>query len=249
MKKYLLENKLWRYIVTRITQNITWANQTWLLDNRRVLINPQKKILILSDIHIGYYSSLRKNGSYLPTYDKILLEKAIQSLLTDYNGYHWIIAGDIKHNHSTNLSHEEENELTNILHIISESNELTLLPGNHDTGLDQLMTDLHINCRLVDSYTYDTITITHNQDLLDQQSDKHFIIGHVHPIISLEHLKGSFIPIFAINNNLIILPAFNYVAGGFNIKKLYYKNEKRKNFTIYALGKQIYELGQVDELV
>ena len=235
--------------MTRTTQGINWADQTWLLDNRRVLVNPQEKIIVLSDIHIGYYSSLRKNGSYLPTYDATLLEKAIQSLLTDYNGYHWIIAGDIKHNHSMNLSPEEEKELTNILQVISQKNKLTLLPGNHDAGLNQLVTDLHIDCTIIESYTFGTITITHNQDLMDQQTDKHFIIGHVHPIISLEHLKGPFIPIFAKTDNLIILPAFNYVAGGFNIKKLYYRNEKRLNFAIYAIGKQVYELGLMDELV
>ena len=233
----------------RTTQSINWAEQSWLLDNRRALINPREKILILSDIHIGYYSSLRANGSYLPTYDATLLEGAILSLLNDYKGYHWIIAGDIKHNHTMDLSLDEEKELTNILQIISEKNKLTLLLGNHDTGLDQLVTDLKIGCTLVESYTFDTITITHNLDLMDQSTDKYFIIDHVHPIISLENLRGSFIPIFAITDNLIILPAFNYVAGGFNIKKLYYKNDKRKNFTIYALGKQIYELGLVDELV
>lgn len=235
--------------VSKAILPLTWADTEWLLDNRRVLVHPKEKILILSDIHIGYYSSFRDQGSYLPMYDIVLLEEAIESLLEDYNGYHWIIAGDIKHNHAKLLSEAEEKELVNIVEAITEHNTLTLIKGNHDRGLDKLITDLHLSCSLTTSYTFRNITITHNTELFDQQSEKHTIIGHIHPIISLEHLKGSFVPIFAITDDLLILPAFNYVAGGYNIKKLYLKEEKRKNYTIYAIGKQVYGLGQLEKLV
>ncbi len=182
-------------------------------------------------------------------YDVALLEEAIQSLLDDYSGYHWIIAGDIKHNHARILSRAEEKELVTLLERITEHNSLTLIKGNHDKGLEQLLEDLEVPCSLERSYTFRNVTITHNQETLDQNPETYTIIGHVHPIISLEHLKGSFVPIFAITKNLLILPAFNYVAGGYNIKKLYFKEERKKNFTIYALGKQVYGLGELEKLV
>lgn len=233
----------------RTTISKTWAHMNWVLDNRRVLVNPNQKLLILSDIHTGYYSSLRAQGSYLPAYDSVLLREAINSLLTDYSGYHWVIAGDIKHNKNKNLSKDEKTELKTILDLIAENSKLTVIKGNHDKGLDNLFSELEINCDLVEFYPFNGIIITHNQDFLDQKLDQPYIIGHFHPIISIEHLKGSFIPIFAINEELIILPAFNYVAGGFNIKKLYYKNKNNRNFTVYALGKQIYDLGSLEKLM
>lgn len=237
---------------SKTTLLIEWAHTKWLLDNRRVLVNKAEKILILSDIHIGYYSSFREQGSYLPMYDIMLLQEAVQSILDDYSGYHWIIAGDIKHSHSSVVSAAEEQELKTILEAITERNSLTLIQGNHDRGLEGIIQDLDINCTLVPSYNLDNITITHNEELLDQPTNNKIIMGHVHPIISLEHIKGSFVPIFAVTEDVLILPAFNYVAGGYNINKLYYKEEKegkRRNYSIYALGKQVYNLGNLEELV
>ena len=228
---------------------LKWANSDWLLDTRRVLINPAEKILILSDIHIGYYSSFREQGSYLPMYDTALLEEAVQSLLEDYKGYHWIIAGDIKHNHATFLSEAETRELVSILEHITANNQLTLIIGNHDKGLEEIVANLNLPCTLTKSYTLKEVIIQHNFNQIDQKNNKKYIIGHVHPIISLEHIKGSLVPIFAITDDLLILPAFNYVAGGFDIKKLYNETETRKNFMIYALGKQVYGLGSVENLL
>lgn len=228
---------------------ITWSGMDWIIDRRRVLVNPKLKFLILSDIHIGYYSSLRAKGGYLPVYDSILLQESINSLIIDYPGYHWIIAGDIKHSHSKNLSKEENNEIKNIFSMITEKSELTVILGNHDKGLERVFDDLAITCNPVENFVFNEVTVTHNQDLLEKKLQQSYIIGHFHPIISMEHIRGSFVPIFAISDNLIILPAFNYVAGGFNMKNLYSKNERKLNFSVYAIGKQIYDLGTLQNLV
>lgn len=228
---------------------ISWANTSWILDSRRVLIHPNLRILVLSDIHIGYYSSLRSEGSYLPTYDSLELQKTIDSLLTDYNGYHWIIAGDIKHNLGTYLSVEELSELQSILSSITSSCNLTLIIGNHDTGLHEILQDLNINCSVVSTFIIENIVITHNQEFTVESSDKKFIIGHFHPIISTEFLKGIYVPIFVVGDDFIILPAFNTVAGGFNIKNFSFHGKDKKKCTIYGIGKKIYDLGPLENHV
>ncbi len=232
-----------------LTLTVTWAGMDWIIDKRRVLVNPKLKFLILSDIHIGYYSSLRAQGSYLPDYDSKLLQDTIDSLVIDYTNYHWIIAGDIKHRHSKNLSKEEKDEVKNVFSAITEKNKLTVILGNHDKDLENVFEELAITCNPLENFYLNGVIITHNQDLLDKKLEEHYIIGHFHPIISMEHVNGSFIPVFAMTDNLIILPAFNYVAGGFNIKNLFYRNEKRQNFSVFAIGKQIYDLGTLQNLI
>ena len=59
--------------------SLQWGNESWLLDHRRALIHPEKNILLLSDLHLGLYATLRAQGGYLPGYDTILLEKQLQS--------------------------------------------------------------------------------------------------------------------------------------------------------------------------
>ena len=227
---------------------IHWAGKNWLLDKRRVIINTEDQLLILSDIHIGYYSSFRANGSYLPTYDAELLQQTIASLLTDYKNYHWIIAGDIKHNHRKILSEDEQRELYNILSTITNHSKLTILMGNHDKGLEELLRDLHIDCAIQESIKLENYTITHSLDILDGSIAGNYILGHVHPILSIDSIKSLFIPIFAVSDNILLLPAFNYVAGGFNIKKLLKTNSMRKEFTIYAIRNKLYSLGSLKEI-
>lgn len=227
---------------------ITWAKTDWLLDKRRVLIQPSQKLLILSDIHIGYYSSLRSNGSYLPTYDAQILQETIQSLVTDYPGFHWIIAGDIKHNHKAEISQEEYNELKTLLKLITKENKLTIIMGNHDKGLKQIIHELDIVCVITDSYSFNDIIINHKEDVVQQKSNKNYIVGHYHPILSTESIKGIFVPVFALREDLLILPAFNYVAGGFNIKNLLLEQESNKDFIVYAVRKHIYPLGSLKNL-
>ena len=226
---------------------VKWAEKSWILDTRRVLINPNERLLILSDIHIGYYSSFRAQGSYLPTYDADILQETIENLLVDYPNYHWIMAGDIKHNHKKHLSEREYEELKTTLQKIKEQSQLTILLGNHDKGLEQVLDDLKVKCEVQESYSVNNYTITHKLDLQEQKG-KNFIIGHVHPILSVGMVKGMFVPIFAIAQDLLILPAFNYVAGGINLKKLVNIENLTRNFSIYAIRNKIYDLGKLDSI-
>lgn len=228
---------------------VIWANTHWILDSRRVLIQPEDKLLILSDIHIGYYSSLRAQGGYLPAYDAQLLTKTVESLLEDYPKYHWIIAGDIKHNLKSSISREEYTELKDLLERIANQNRLTIIIGNHDTGLRSILQKIAITCTITDSFSYHNISVIHKQVLSTQSSSLNYIIGHFHPVISIEYLKGLFIPVFAVSKDVLILPAFNTVAGGYNIKNLYIEDEGKKEFLIYAIGQQIYDLGPLRHLI
>lgn len=231
------------------TLPMTWGNMNWILDARRVLVQPENKLLILSDIHIGYYSSLRSMGGYLPAYDAQILNDTVESLLQDYQDYHWIIAGDIKHTKTSMLSEEELNELRQTLGLLSRTKKLTIILGNHDRGLESILKDLDIQFTLETSMNFEDITITHNQDVLQDLLNNKYIIGHFHPTISVEYLRGLFVPVFAVSDNVIILPAFNYVAGGYNIRNLYLKDELKRKFLVYAVSKQIYNLGSLEKLL
>ena len=226
--------------------SITWAEKKWILDHRRVLIQEEEELLILSDIHIGLYSSLRTQGSYLPNYDQNLLMDQLSSLIKDYKNFHWIIAGDIKHNHAKlpDIQDDELEELTLFLQLILQNRQVTFILGDHDSGFEEICEYLGLQCIVQDSFKLGDIEITHK---LENYNNKNLqlIIGHIHPTISTEQIKGIFIPIFAINNNIIILPAFNQVAGGYNIKKINYL----KNLEIFPIIKdKIYSFGLLKDI-
>lgn len=218
-------------------KEIIWNNQTWIIDSRRILANKELNCLILSDLHIGLYSALRAEGNYLPAYDQDIMQSTLQSLIHDYSSYHWIIAGDIKHNkaRSTRISLVEQEELINTLNFIQKNVfQMTLLVGNHDTGLQEFLSIQNRVFTIKDSFSLGDIVITHNIEPSELTKGKlpfsgfnGVIMGHIHPITDIPPLKGFKYPAFVIKTNLIILPAFNYVSGGYPITKLKFSNEER----------------------
>lgn len=207
---------------------IIWSGMKWILDSRRVLLHPEKKILILSDIHIGLYTTLREQGSYLPTYDQKILIETLEGLFKTYSDWHWVISGDIKHTHSdlASISNSEVNELVEVLRlIISNVNELTLLIGNHDKGIEDILIKYDLNCSLSIDYELNTVLITHQADLnnLNHTTKDKFlgvIIGHIHPLMVIPRIHGINVPVFAVSENVIMMPAFNQVVGGILLSKL-----------------------------
>lgn len=216
---------------------LQWGHESWLLDCRRALIHPAKKILFLSDLHIGLYATLRAQGGYLPGYDTILLEKQLQSLILDYKTFHWILVGDIKHSHHlwNQLTHEEINHLRNSFSLLTQTRKVTIIIGNHDAGLEEILAQLEFPFDCVSHYQLNQVTVVHKSDL--ERTTGYSISGHVHPVFSPKQLKT--IPIFAVGKNKLILPAFNPVAGGYKIGKVI-----NDNWNCYGIfSKHLMDLG------
>lgn len=230
------------------TKNVNWKGNSWLLDSRRVLIHEKEKKLIFSDLHIGYYATLRKEGYLLPTYDSIELQNTIKSLKNDYKDYHWIIAGDIKHSHGKweNLSEDEKFQIKRTFNLLQNVKKVTLLIGNHDLGLREMVEESNYPFLVLNKEKVANCTIVHNSDYIRNDSNTNqelTISGHVHPYFKTPLVANRHLPVFAFGKTMILLPAFNNVAGGFAIQK--YRQEEQ-DWKIFGIVKNtIQPLGPV----
>lgn len=199
---------------------LRWAGKDWVLDSRRVLLLPSAKILFVADLHFGYYATLRSQGSYLPTYDREVVVPVLVDLVSTYNDYHWVVVGDLKHSHEhwDHLNRDERQELLKSLQPLQQVSQLTVLVGNHDKGVAEVLRECGVVAEVQQRYEGGGIAATHALPP-DQTNCPLLLVGHVHPVFQPPRFPR--MPVFAFGQHHILLPAFNPVAGGYPVWKVY----------------------------
>lgn len=182
---------------------------------KAVLITGPEKILVVTDLHLGYAESLRLAGLSFRTrvYEEVqrnlaaLLERAGK---IDY----FIILGDVKHTIGAIL-YEERKEIHAMISFIKEyAKHIVVIRGNHDALLEPLLRGLDV--QLVDYFIRGEYAFLHgDRDFKEiyKKEVKCWCIGHMHPAIILrEHMKEEHYKCFLDGSykrkRLIVLPSF-----------------------------------------
>jgi len=194
--------------------------------------------LVVADIHIGIEHELSLSGIHIPTQVQRRTER-ILSYLESTKAHRVILLGDIKHNVPW-ASECEREDIPHFLRSIAERATIDIVPGNHDSGLVNLIPwgdDLRINLHRSKGFALENIGFVHGHawPALDLLSCDYVVMGHLHPSIRLAdplgHLSSQPVWIrtcfvervfrerypdlerFA-NPRVIIMPAFNELVGG-----------------------------------
>ena len=178
----------------------------------------KEKILVISDLHIGYEEALNKQGVFVPRFqfkDTIhKLKKIIDSVEIDKI----IILGDLKHEFGT-ISETEWKQTIAVLDLFeSKTKEIILIKGNHDTLLEPIAKKK--NLQILPYEKVNDIFFMHGNKIFDGEdfkSSKVLIIGHEHPAITLnEKAKKETFKCFLLGSyqrkKLIVMPSFNTVT-------------------------------------
>lgn len=189
-----------------IEEPIVFFKQNFILCNQRAMFWPEKKILILSDLHLGKAAHFRKNGIAIPTQiaavDIIRLEKLIDYYLPEMV----LITGDLIHAGVNN-----ELDLFTKLTLKYNAVKFNLVKGNHDRIPNEKIIQIGID-NVFDQITINGISFTHHQNI---HSSIPNISGHIHPGLRVQISVKKFMtfPCFIIAENKMILPAFSLFTG------------------------------------
>ena len=196
------------------------------------------RTLVLADLHLGVEFELSLSGINIPSQIDRRITRALH-LLHSTKAERVILLGDIKHTISK-ISKLEREDVPRFLRALAELVEVDIIPGNHDAGLEYLIprdarfnVELHPSkgCRVAD------IGLMHGHTWPSSEllSCKYVIIGHNHPAIRLVDPLGYassepawirtrfVLDVFKkryedlacwANPVIIIMPAFNELAGG-----------------------------------
>jgi len=179
-------------------------NQLFTMHASGALFWNEKKILFISDVHLGKVVHFRKNGFPIPNnaaqenFDKLM------QVVTFFNPKRIVFLGD--------LFHSTQNSEWNLFVDWCQScpSEITLIAGNHDVIPDFNFHEIGIE--VISSLKIDTFLFTHHPTTTNGFFN---CSGHIHPGIILRGLgKNSLkLPCFFQQKSQLILPAFGTFTG------------------------------------
>ena len=215
-----------------------------------LVIEGQKKYLVISDLHIGFESSLASNEIFIgknttinETIDE--LSEIIQLEKPDSV----VLLGDVKSS-IKNISKTEWNDVPLFFEKIKEKCNVILIPGNHDANIQRLVPG-DVSMISSTGMVEDNILFTHGHRMPSENFAhvKKIIMVHIHPVffqedsivngqrvwISIKTEKEQIFPSEAGEIEITIVPSFNKYFYATN-KKKYKKSispiiEKIKNVT------------------
>ena len=199
--------------------------QTRIIPSKPVLIlEGEKKNLIVTDIHIGFESNMASNEIFLGKNSTI--NESIQELsdIIDLEKPDSVILlGDIKSS-IKNISRNEWDEVPLFFKKIREKCDVVLIPGNHDANIQRLVPD---NITMISStgMVEDNVLLTHGHTMPSENFshvDK-IIMGHLHPVffqedsiingqrvwVSIKTNKENIFPNKTGEIEITIVPSFN----------------------------------------
>jgi DNA ligase-associated metallophosphoesterase len=182
----------------------------------------EKRMLLISDVHLGKISHFRKHGSALPGgamfKNFVKLDAAVQYFEPESICF----LGDLFHS-----------SINNEWHLFSDWVSKTQLPivlvaGNHDIINPQKYHDLSIT--IVSEWVLDGFLLTHHPE---ERENLFTFSGHIHPAVLLEGMGRQFLklPCFFRSPQQMILPAFGEFTGT-------YVMEPQEDDTVYVVTKE-----------
>ncbi|MBI4981462.1 metallophosphoesterase [Candidatus Woesearchaeota archaeon] len=214
----------------------------------------REKVLILSDLHLGYEEYLHQKGVLLPKAQAQLIRKELQKIFQIIKPTIIIINGDLKHEFGRVLRQEWKEVLQLIDFLQQHCKKLILIRGNHDLILGPIAEKKAL--KIISEHRVGDTLITHGDKLI-KTTAKTIIIGHEHPAITLREkskvekfkcfLKGRWN-----GKTLIVMPSFNPLLEGTDIIKEKLLSPFLKDvsdFEVFVVhAGEMFRLGRVKEL-
>jgi DNA ligase-associated metallophosphoesterase len=188
--------------------DIDFAGQRFVLDAALGLYWPARRMLVVSDLHLEKATFLAQFGSPLAPYDTLDTLNRLEALVTKYCPQSLVMLGDSFHDRHA-WERLEMNARQQFRTICSAVEYCYLVEGNHDIGL---LSDSGL--KFTDRIERDGLTFRHEPAGHPAPQ----IIGHFHPKLrTLLHGHRLIGKCFAVNQSLLIMPAFGSFTGGLDL--------------------------------
>lgn len=180
----------------------------------------EKKILLISDVHLGKIAHFRKHGLAIPEIAILENFKRMDEVAAFFNPEQIIFLGD--------LFHSKINAEWDLFAKWAQKTnaEIILVEGNHDIIAKQHYTELNI--AIVSKMHINNFLLTHHPFETDVLFN---FCGHIHPGIKLKDLGRQSLKLacFFKTENQLILPAFGAFTGRYFIMP-------KENDKVYAIA-------------
>lgn len=152
-----------------------------------LILKGKKKNMIITDIHIGFESSMTSNEIFIGKNSTIKQTiDEVSEIIDDEKPDSIILLGDVKSS-VKNISRNEWDEVPMFFNEISKKCDVVLIPGNHDANIQRLVPD---NITMISStgMVEEDILLTHGHTMPSENFShvNKIIMGHLHPVFFQE---------------------------------------------------------------
>ena len=207
---------------------------------------PESRTALIADLHLGYSWAQRRRGELGPLADVQTRKKLLQCN-DELRPKRFVFLGDVVHAPGSCAPEREWIEET--LRQLDQNAELIAVRGNHDRQFAAEFAQL--NFVHVEAWSHQSLTAIHGDQFKFALPESHtLVMGHLHPALSIRDASGAGqkLPVFLVNSQCIILPAFSPFARGYDVAcglpaeiRKYFGKE---GISVYAAsGKRVVRLG------
>lgn len=191
---------------------INCKGEDLILSKHRAIYWAAKKMLIISDLHLGKGAHFRKAGIQIPVHVNTTDLNKLTTLILEFTPDILLITGDMFH-HQMN----SEAELFRLWRLQYPNLKIILIKGNHDLLKARDYSDLAIETYHTE-FLCEPFRFIHDQPAV---TDNYYnITGHIHPGVTIYGKARQLIrlPCFYFGKTGAILPAFSVFTGLSKIK-------------------------------
>lgn len=186
-----------------------------MLPGGAALIVPEE-VLVIADLHLGWEAALEEDGLSLPRVQTAKIESYVRDLIDGVSPSKLVVAGDLKHNFSRNLTQEWQ-DVSRFVRGLSEAVPIEVVKGNHDNFLALILRE--VDTPLSRETDVGGVRIIHGH--AGVRSDAPTVIGHIHPSVGLRDGVDAAVKdrcfLYSEDANMLILPALSLVASGLDV--------------------------------
>jgi putative SbcD/Mre11-related phosphoesterase len=201
-----------------------------------LIIENDKKSLVITDLHLGFENALSFNNVFLGKNKTVTeITKEIELIINKTKPDSLILLGDVKS--GINFITKTEWETVPVFfENITKLIDITLVPGNHDANIEKLIPN-EITLAGSKGIIIDDILLTHGHTMPSENFSQinTIVMGHIHPVffqeeslingervwVSIKCKKQEIFPSKSGELELIILPSFNRYF--YTTQKKFYK--------------------------
>ena len=178
-----------------------------ILSNERAIYWEARKMLIISDLHIGKSAHFRKSGIQVPHSINLADLQRLTALMSQFNPETLLVTGDMFHNNINSDTNAFMHWRKSFAQL-----KVLLIKGNHDNLKDEDYKALGIKV-----YQKELLAPPFRfiHDKPDEVDEYYNISGHIHPGVIIygkakQQLK---FPCFYFGKDWAVLPAFSIFTG------------------------------------
>lgn len=176
----------------------------------------EDNVLVVADMHLGYEAALEQEGLSIPRVQTRKIEQYLLRTIEAVRPSKVVVAGDLKHNFSRNLTQEWQ-DVARFVGALKGRVSLEVVKGNHDNYLGIILSEYGIPFRR--EVRHSGVRIVHGHEgTLD---DAPTVMGHIHPSIRLKDSIGASLKdpcfLFDPTRKVLVLPALSLVSPGTDV--------------------------------